>query len=186
MTTTALAPPVKMVIERTVHDAQRATFEAWARRYVTAAARAPGHEGTSVLGPAGGQFFLLVRFHDQAALAAWCESAEARALDREADAFSTAADRPQVRTGLETWFNLPGAPPPPPKWKMAVTTWAALYPMALVLATLLAPFPMPFAVNVALNTAIPVALLTWVAMPWLKRLLEGWLYAGRAGGSDER
>ncbi|BCS32607.1 hypothetical protein TBR22_A18210 [Luteitalea sp. TBR-22] len=185
MTITNVVVPSKLVHERVVGPSDRARFEAWASRYVAAASRAPGHEGTSVIGAASGEYFVLVRFDSEASLQAWRASAAERSLLAEADTFSRAADAPQVRTGLETWFTLPdGRVPttPPPAWKMAVTTWVALYPMALVLARLLMPVPMPFVVNVALNTAIPVALLTWVAMPWLTRVLAPWLY-GRTGTS---
>lgn len=183
MTITTAMLPVKLVHERVVAPADRARFEAWAARYVAAASQAPGHEGTSVIGAASGEYFVLVRFDAEASLRAWRASAEERALLAEVDGFSRAADAPQVRTGLETWFTLPGGrvpTAPPPAWKMAVTTWAALYPMALVLAQLLMPVPMPFALNVALNTAIPVALLTWVVMPWLTRVLASWLYGAAA------
>ena len=48
--------------------------------------------------------------------------------------------------------------------------------MVIALAYIFAPFRLPFLVEVSLSTAIPVALLTWVVMPALTRLLYGWLY----------
>ena len=51
---------------------------------------------------------------------------------------------------------------PPANWKMAIVTWVALLPLAIALAHM--------------STAIPVALLTWLVMPALTRLLYRWLY----------
>ena len=55
--------------------------------------------------------------------------------------------RTQVLVGLEGWFTLsaqPGVPPPPP-YKMALVTWATIFPLitGVVVATapLLGPCP---------------------------------------------
>ena len=101
------------------------------------------------------------------------------ALIREADTLGPAGQYSETRTGLETWFTLPDKPAPakpPANWKMAITTWVALFPMVVALAYIFAPFRLPFLVEVSLSTAIPVAMLTWVVMPALTRLLDGWLY----------
>ena len=84
----------------------------------------------------GGSHFILLRFASSEALDAWQRSAEATALLREADAVSAAGPSSQVRSGLETWFTLPGMPAPskpPVNWKMALTTWVALLPMVVAL-----------------------------------------------------
>ena len=65
---------------------------------------------------------------------------------------------------------------PPAKWKMALLTWLALLPQVVALGFLLAPLRLPFVIAAPVSTAIPVALLTWVIMPRLTRLLSRWLY----------
>jgi len=60
---------------------------------------------------------------------------------------------------------------------MAIVTWVAMLPMVIALAFIFAPFRLPFLVEGSLSTAIPVALLAWVVMPRLTRVLYGWLYA---------
>jgi antibiotic biosynthesis monooxygenase (ABM) superfamily enzyme len=114
------------------------------------------------------------------AIVSHCQRSEAAtALLREADAVSAAGPSSQVRSGLETWFTLPGVPmpaKPPANWKMAIVTWVALLPLVIALAYIFAPFRLPFLVEVSLSTAIPVSLLTWVVMPALTRLLYRWLY----------
>lgn len=174
----AMATPVKIVLERLVHPGQDAAFRAWAERFTGAAAAAPGHQGASVLSAgAGGAHVILLRFASAAEFERWRESPAYRDALHEADASSRPSHDPQVRSGLETWFTLPGAPRPVARWKMALVTWLALLPQVVVLSFLLAPLRLPFLAGVALSTAIPVAMLTWVIMPRLTRALDGWLHA---------
>lgn len=176
---TPVARPVKVVIERIVTPGQDAAFAEWAQRFLANAAAAQGHEGASVLAaPGGGRHVLLFRFASAAEFERWRESPDYRQAMRDADRSSRAGEDPQVRSGLETWFTLPGAPPRPlpPRWKMALVTWLCLLPQVIALSFLLAPFGLPFLANVALSTAIPVAMLTWVVMPRVTRALDGWLH----------
>jgi uncharacterized protein len=177
---TSVVDPVKIIIERHVHPGAESAFQAWAERYVAAARRFPGHQGSSMLStPGGGSHVILLRFASSDDLDAWQRSEAATALLREADAVSAAGPSSQVRSGLETWFTLPDRPmpaKPPANWKMAIVTWVALLPLVIAVAYLFAPFRLPFLLEVSLSTAIPVALLTWVVMPALTRLLYRWLY----------
>jgi antibiotic biosynthesis monooxygenase (ABM) superfamily enzyme len=181
---TSVVDPVKIILERHVHPGAESAFQAWAERYVAAARRFPNHQGSSVLStPSGGSNFILLRFGSSEDLDAWQRSAEATALLREADAVSAAGPSSQVRSGLETWFTLPGMPvpsKPPAQWKMAVLTWAALLPMVIGLAYLFAPFHLPFLLEVMLSTAIPVVMLTWVIMPRATGWFYRWLYPHEA------
>src|SRR5207253_2504910 len=125
-----------------------------------------------------GDYFILLRFASQAHLENWRNAPEVRALCKEADAVSTATDRHQVRTGLETWFAIPSrsvVPAVPPRWKMAIVTWLALLPQVILLS-LLIPAALPMLVRAALSTAVAVAMLTWLVMPRLARFLHKWLY----------
>lgn len=54
----------------------------------------------------------------------------------------------------------------------------ALLPQVIILGFALAPLRLPFPLNAAVSTAIPVAILTWLVMPNLTRLLYAWLHAG--------
>ena len=172
--------PVKVVFERRVRPGADAAFRQWSERFVQTASRFPGHEGTSVLAvPNSESQFVLVRFASSADLARWQGSDEYATLIREADTLGPAGPYSETRTGMETWFTLPDKPAPaapPPPWKMAIVTWVALLPMVIALAYIFAPFRLPFLVEVSLSTAIPVAMLTWVIMPRLTRLLYRWLY----------
>jgi uncharacterized protein len=175
--------PTKVVMERQVHPGAETRFQNWLRTLLDTACDFGGLEGSSVLtAGSSGHYFILLRFASAERMRQWQGSQQLATLAREADAFSAAADTSVIKTGLETWFTLPGLPAPrtaPPKWKMALVTWLALLPQVIILAFALAPLRLPFLLNVALSTAIPVAMLTWVVMPNLTKVLYGWLYAGQ-------
>lgn len=177
--------PAKIVMERRVRPGQKERFEVWVRQLIATACQF-SLQGSSVLtASATGDCFILLRFASPAHLERWQASPALAALLREGDAFSASAEPSSIKTGLETWFTLPGVPAPrtaPPKWKMALVTWVALLPQVIVLAFALAPLRLPFLLNAALSTAIPVAMLTWVIMPRLTRLLYRWLYAAPPAG----
>jgi antibiotic biosynthesis monooxygenase (ABM) superfamily enzyme len=98
-----------------------------------AAARFPGFLGGGVLRPrhAGREWHVVYRFADADKQRAWETSAARAAWLARADEFARHTGTTRV-SGLETWFALPGrTAPAPPKWKMAVVTFAAIYPLAL-------------------------------------------------------
>lgn len=78
--------------------------------------------------------------------------------------------------GLEAFFR--GGAMTPPRWKMAVITWLAVFPAVLVWSRLLGP--RLTVLHPILVTAIVVALvvvtLAWFVMPWLTRLFHPWLH----------
>ena len=177
--------PVKIVLERRPRPGAEADFHEWIRELVASASRSPALEGSSVLTTHEGSWIVLLRFRSRDALERWQGSSDGAELLARGERLSVPGEAPVLRTGLETWFTLPGAAVPsrpPAKWKMALVTWLALLPQALLLGSILPKDLLPFVVNVALSTAIPVALLTWFIMPALTKALYGWLYpTPRAG-----
>ncbi|WP_224367895.1 antibiotic biosynthesis monooxygenase [Hyalangium versicolor] len=171
--------PVKIVLERRVKPGAKEPFEQWIKEVMAVATGSLALQGSSVLTAGEHDYFILLRFASQADLDRWHTSPEVVELLRKGEALATAPDQPLVRSGLETWFTIPGHPAPrvaPPKWKMALVTWCALLPQVILLGFIV-PKGLPFPLGVALSTAIPVAMLTWVIMPRLTKLLYGWLYA---------
>ena len=172
----------KLSSKGTFARAQRRQFEEWARSFMTTASRFPGLQGSSVFNlRSTGDYFLPLRFASQPHLENCKSAPEVLALCKSVDSISTATDRLQVETGLETWFYVPSrsvATAVPPRWKMALVTWLALLPQVIILS-LLIPAALPMPVRAALLTAAPVAMLTWLVMPHLSELFHEWLYAAR-------
>jgi antibiotic biosynthesis monooxygenase (ABM) superfamily enzyme len=81
------------------------------------------------------------RFDSVAHLHAWLDSAEHGAWLARAEPHVAGPIQTQVLTGLEGWFTLPTQPgaPPPPAYKMAIVTWAAIFPVITVIVVAAAP-----------------------------------------------
>jgi antibiotic biosynthesis monooxygenase (ABM) superfamily enzyme len=80
--------------------------------------------------------------------------------------------------GLEAWFrNNKG--PMPPRWKMALLTWIAVWFASMLVRAIVAPVlgpKIPQVVEAGLVAAGVVVILTWVAMPFLVKLAQPWLH----------
>jgi uncharacterized protein len=79
--------------------------------------------------------------------------------------------------GLEAWFRN-GAEPMPPRWKMALLTWIAVWLASMLMRAILTPVlgpNVPQVVEAGFVAAGVVAILTWVAMPFLVRIARPWL-----------
>ncbi len=77
--------------------------------------------------------------------------------------------------GLEAWFH---GDANPPRWKMVLLTWIAVWPASMVVPVLLnlilSP-RLPGAISAGVVAAGIVVVLTWVAMPILIFIVKPWL-----------
>jgi uncharacterized protein len=176
--------PATAVITREVVAGRDPDYQEWSKRLLAAVARMPGYQGATLVGPPHdqpGRRMLILRFADRPSLRRWVDSDERRSLTAEAAAFSKEVY--EEPSSLETWFTIPGmgAVQPPPRWKMALATTPAAYLLILAIVAVLEPFSgsWPNAASNAVVTVLMVALLTYVAMPFVTRLLRSWLYPPR-------
>jgi antibiotic biosynthesis monooxygenase (ABM) superfamily enzyme len=110
---------------------------------------------------------------------AWEKSPESIKLLEEVSKFSTRYY--EAATGMETWFNLPDLKTvvaPPPKWKMIIVIFIAAYCISSLSRSILNPFlaPWPILASNIIYSTILVISFTYLAMPFLNRLLRRWLY----------
>jgi uncharacterized protein len=177
--------PVTTTVTRRIKPGHEAAYEAFLAGISSAASAFPGHLGVEVFRPTpgqsqGGEYRTVYRFDSAAHLQAWLDSAERAAWLERAQAHVAGPMRTQVLVGLEAWFTLPtqpGVPPPPPS-KMALVTWATIFPLITLVVVATAPLlgPLPLVARLAVTTAVTVSLMTWVVMPRVTRLLHPWLY----------
>ena len=175
------AEPVTVVVSRRVRHGSEAAYDAWSADAIEAASQRPGYLGASVLRPgkAGEDWHLVYRFDSPERLAGWEESPERAALLRRLEPI-TEAERAHRVTGLETWFSLPGqAIVPPPRWKMALLTVAAVLPLQVLFALTVAPHLHVLLLRSAVLAVALVSVMTWLVMPQLTALVKGWLYPPR-------
>ena len=177
--------PLTMVIARRIRKGREEAYEHWVRGVLSVAETFPGHQGATLLRPGAPEdreYVLVVRWATFEDMRRWQESPERDDWVRRAEPLAEEV-KIATQSGMETWFTLPGRPPPAPpsRAKMAVLSWVAIYPLIVTLnaalGETLAPLPMPLR---ALATSLMlVPLMTWVVMPRVTKLFYRWLYPQR-------
>jgi antibiotic biosynthesis monooxygenase (ABM) superfamily enzyme len=174
--------PVSTQVTMTVPTAKVAQFEGLLREVIAAARGFQGHIGVDVLRPeGGGTYQIMFRYSSRAEHEAFMGSEQRLRLVARINELLDGGSDATVRSvdGWEGWFVKPGyAPPAPPRrWKMAVITLGALYPIVLGLLASLRSFtggwPLPLGMLLVMGITIP--LMTWVIMPQLTTRLGPWL-----------
>jgi antibiotic biosynthesis monooxygenase (ABM) superfamily enzyme len=176
--------PITVNVARTVRPGCEPQFEAALREFLKNSLETPGQLGVHVFRPAEGdakrEYRILRRFSDQGARDTFYDSALFQDWLRNVEPLSTGEPHYEELSGLETWFTLPGQRSivPPPRWKMALVTFAAVYPASLLVPAVFRPLNgnWPLALRVFLNAGGIVILLTWLVMPLLTRFVRRWLY----------
>jgi antibiotic biosynthesis monooxygenase (ABM) superfamily enzyme len=121
-----------------------------------------------------------MRFASQSHLDAWQGSEILRWwAERARDRALASPDVDRVN-GLEAWFTLPdrAGARPRPKWKTAVLSAIAIYPIISVMPAALGPLvsALPGWLARLAVVAVMTPLMTWGVMPLLTRLFRPWLY----------
>jgi antibiotic biosynthesis monooxygenase (ABM) superfamily enzyme len=176
-----VAEPVTVTVARRIAPGREADFEEWSADLTRAASVFPGYLGAGMLRPGhvGDPWHVVFRFDSAEHLATWESSPERRTLLTAGEELVHSTDMHRI-SGLETWFALPGrTAPAPPRWKMFVVSAGAIYVLNLLVNLAygwsVAKWPVPPRLAVV---SVPVtALMTWVVMPRVARLLRNWLYA---------
>jgi uncharacterized protein len=113
----------------------------------------------------------------------WVASPIRTELLAEAERFSDGGLEVQQVSGLEGWFQLPGSPVivPPPRYKMAIVTWLAIFPILLVFNLWILPWFewVPFLLRLAVVSAVTIYLMTYLVMPQMTSVFRSWLYPKR-------
>jgi hypothetical protein len=166
-------------------------FLDWLRGITDAAGRYAGYQASEVYPPGGDHddaWVVIIHFDDEALLAAWLDAPErASHLAR----LPHAARDFRIRTmpaGFGSWVAGQAGdgegPVPVPHWKSFLLVLLALYPVVMLLTLVVSPrttgLGLPLAMLV--GNILSVAILEWIVMPLLNRLLGPWLAAhGRDG-----
>lgn len=179
-------PPVTAVALRRVKPGREQEFEEWVPGIMAAANRFPGYMGSDVFrptDPGDDEYRIVFRFDHESNMRAWEISAERRHWLEESRPLLQENEKVSMLTGLETWFTLPSKPaePPPPRYKMALVTWLAVFPLISTIFLALGPVLnlLPTLLRSLILTVIMVSLMTYVVMPRMTRLFSFWLYPNR-------
>ena len=148
----------------------------------------------TVLRPSGrssNEYTVVARFATLDDLHRWVNSTQRAEWLRRLETLTEERSSFSSQTGLETWFTLPGHSVivPPPRYKMALLVFLAVYPLILIVRLLLAlvlggvsfldvsmVVDFDFFVTTLLTSLSLVTLMTWVVMPSLTSAARRWLY----------
>lgn len=184
--------PITIAITRTVDPHRAREVAAWARAGQDLMSTTPGYLGSGWVrpDPESADWHMLFRFADAASLAAWQNSPERAWWFASAQGLVEDA-REEHRTGIEGWFDepasvevvgSPSATPAPPRWKQMIAIFVVFYPLSLGANALFgALFPelvLPLRVLIAVVVVTPI--MTYLALPFVTRLLRPWLLRGVA------
>lgn len=172
---------ITLVITHSVLAGKQPDYEHWLEKIMPAAALFDGHLGVNVLRPLNGEmtYTVLIRFDNVDNLYRWIQSGERRALVTELADLLSAKEHIEVRPGAAFWFTPETAShPAPARWKQFLVTLAVIFP-----STNLVPWFWSTVLPVAkgtlwghlLNDVSVVALVVYLWMPAITRLLKNWL-----------
>lgn len=169
-----------LLVERAVEPGHEESFRQWARDILEVAAATPGHLGSGVFRPAedGRPWIVVQRFQDNTMLQQWLNSPQrAGFLTQREDHYHAEIARREL-TGMDAWFPDPDPGiAAPPRWKIGVSSAIAIFPISLFGTGVLGPHlvGLPLVARTAVFTVLFSTLMTYVAIPFVSRLLRRWL-----------
>ena len=176
------AVPVTVLVARKIRRGQEKQFEAALAQLREILENQPGFQEFKAYQPgtAEDEHKVVLSFDNAADLALWQQSPQRKTWLLQIKPLEEAPPRAQIHTGLESWFALPEQEglAPPPKHKMALVTWLAVFPLITLVNYLLAPRLewMPIWLRSAIISALLVTLMTSAVMPFMTRRMAKFLY----------
>ncbi|MBL3556376.1 MULTISPECIES: antibiotic biosynthesis monooxygenase [Marinobacter] len=186
----SLDQPLTVVVSRRVKKGEEAAFEQLSSQMTERAANFPGYLGATLFRPSSPddpEYRIVFRFRDRETLTAWEESGERSELLEQIENLLVQPSERAVTSGIVTWFTLPGQNPvtPPPKWKMTIVSWLALYPAVTLVFVLFGDLlaQVPLLLRTMIVTIVVMLLMSYVLMPRMTRWFSFWLFPKRKAQS---
>jgi antibiotic biosynthesis monooxygenase (ABM) superfamily enzyme len=184
---TSTKDPVTMIVRRSVKAGREADYEQWVTATTQDLKTFPGYMDITMIKPQisaqnknkSKEYTLIIRFDTYEHVENWENSAIRNSWIEKAKNFTENVSNQKV-TGLEYWFPLPEIPKAlvPPRYKMALVTICAIYPVSLLVNFLFGfiPFHFPMLLRSLLVTIVLVSTMTYLVMPMVTSFLRGWLF----------
>jgi len=176
-----------VVITHRVRDDKLAEYEEWLKEIAPLARSSPGNLDWHLVRPIPGltaTFTVILRFDSEANLRAWIESPTRARLIEKAQPLFVTGDDFFISSGLDFWFTPAGAKGKVPvRWKQALVTWSAIYPLVLGVPMIVIPvlerfsLPRNRLLTTFLVTGTVVFLMVYVVMPRYTKLIRRWLFS---------
>jgi antibiotic biosynthesis monooxygenase (ABM) superfamily enzyme len=173
--------PIHIAITLRVRKAHVAEFESALADFVSRSLTEPGARGVQCLYPPPGsastEYGLIRSFAGTADRDAFYQSALFNDWLARIEPMVEGKSTRRQLSGLEAWFR-DGGEPMPPRWKMALLTWPAVWLASTLMRAIVTPAlgpNIPQVIEAGFITAGVVVILTWVVMPLLVRMARPWL-----------
>lgn len=175
--------PLTVVVSRRVIKGKESNFETLSTQMTQRASHFPGYLGATMFRPSSPddpEYRIVFKFQDRDSLNAWEESEERRELLEQIESLLVQPSEREVTSGIVTWFTLQGQNPvtPPPKWKMTIVSWLALYPAVTLVFVLFGDIlaQIPLLLRTMVVTVVVMLLMSYVLMPRMTRWFSFWLF----------
>ena len=171
--------PIHVAITRQVRAGCEAEFQQALREFFQTSFGHGGVWGASMLTPPPGsdsrEFGILRTFANEAERDAFYNSQMFKKWDEHARRLTEGEPVYRHLTGLEAWFR---SPQNPPRWKMALLTWLAVWPVSMIVPSVLKlafPGSLPKSLFSGIAALGIVIVLTWIAISLIVKLTRNWL-----------
>jgi uncharacterized protein len=172
--------PIHVVITRRVRPGCEAQYQEALRKFFQSSFAHEGVLGASMIAPPPGsgsrEFGILRTFASARDRDAFYASPLFQEWNKTVAPFAEDDWTARQLHGMEAWFRSPQSAPA--RWKMALLTWAAVWPASVLVRALLQPVlgtTLPAVLFAGLVAAGVVGLLTWAVMPLYVKVAHRWL-----------
>lgn len=176
-----MSKPIHVAITRRVKPGKEAEFRQALREFLQASFNDEGVIGAGMIVPPADvqsrEYGILRTFVSESARDDFYNSKLVKDWIERCKPLTEGEPKYSQLTGLEAWFRNPNSAPPP-RWKMALLTFIAVWPVSMAVPAALTPLIAQHVSNVIFAGAVAagiVVILTWVAMPLLVRITSSWL-----------
>lgn len=182
MTSAESALPATAVISSRIRSGAEPAFRDLHEEIVTSMRRAPGFQQAHLFEPVDDvqpDFVVAYTFDDRAHLDEWLGSATRERFTARVEALLAEQRHLSVLGGFAGWFPHPagGAEVTAKRWKQTIAVVIGLFPITLAITLLRERFApsLPLVPGLLAGNVIGSALMSYVVMPPLTRLLGHWL-----------
>lgn len=169
------------VVSRIIKPGCEAAFEAAMREFAAICRAWPGHQELRFLKDNSdpSAYTVVTSYADEASRRAFTSSGTYQEWMQRLGELSDGPIRIVEHHGLSGFFPAPGTAGPP-RWKMAVVTFLAVWPLSTLIGHWVRPL-FPAWIQGPASSALIVVSLTWVVMPFLTRAARPWLFPTQKG-----
>ena len=175
-----------VVITHHILEGKKLDYEKWLNEILPVSKHAQGFIDLQIVKPIPNLTFVytvIMRFDTIDNLKEWMESPERKRFIEKAQPFFRKSDRYQIKSGLDFLFNSENVTGKVPvRWKQALATWSAIYPVSLLVPVIIFPLlrliglPKNHFFDSLISTGCVVFLMVYLVMPNYTKLIRKSLF----------